>query len=205
MSPSRPSAVPGLDRATRLGRLVFLRPPHAGDQAEYHALRRASARHLRPWEPRRPPGADPYSTEAFRAYLRRSRGPEADYSLACSRETGAILGALHVSQIVGEPLLSAYLGYWCGAPHANRGVMTAALPLLLERVFLDLRLHRLEANVIPDNAPSLAVIRRAGFRREGFSPRYLKIAGRWRDHERWALTVEDWRRDRRARTRRKKA
>jgi [ribosomal protein S5]-alanine N-acetyltransferase len=71
--------------------------------------------------------------------------------------------------------------------------MREALHLALRHAFGPLRLHRVEANIQPGNAPSRALVRRAGFRREGFSPRYLKIGGRWRDHERWALVCEDWR------------
>jgi ribosomal-protein-alanine N-acetyltransferase len=71
--------------------------------------------------------------------------------------------------------------------------MRAALPLVLQVVFTTLELHRVEANIQPHNAPSIALVKGAGFTREGYSPRYLKVAGRWRDHERWALTVESWR------------
>ena len=79
--------------------------------------------------------------------------------------------------------------------------MTDALPLVLDHAFGALGLHRVEANIMPTNRPSLALVRRAGFRREGLSPRYLKIAGRWRDHERWALLAEDWQRARPSRSR----
>jgi ribosomal-protein-alanine N-acetyltransferase len=71
--------------------------------------------------------------------------------------------------------------------------LPSSRPLALHYAFVRLKLHRLEANIQPGNQPSLALVTRLGFQREGFSPRYLKIAGRWRDHERWALLAEDWR------------
>lgn len=70
--------------------------------------------------------------------------------------------------------------------------ITAALQLVLRHAFDTLRLHRLEANIQPGNKASIALVRRAGFTREGFSRRYLKINGHWRDHERWAILREDW-------------
>ena len=112
---------------------------------------------------------------------------------------GAILGSINLSEIVRGPFESAYIGYQIGAPFARQGYMTEALSLALRIAFSRLRLHRVEANIQPRNVASVALARRAGFRREGLSRRYLKIGGRWRDHERWALLAEEWRADRRPR------
>jgi ribosomal-protein-alanine N-acetyltransferase len=103
-----------------------------------------------------------------------------------------------VNEIVRGLFQSAYLGFYAFAAHRGRGHMFEGMKLVLARVFNRSRLHRLEANIQPRNARSIALVARLGFRREGLSPRYLKVAGRWRDHERWALTVEDWRRRPRA-------
>ena len=103
---------------------------------------------------------------------------------------------INVSEIVRGPFRSAYLGYYAFVPHAGHGYMTEALTLALRWAFRGLRLHRVEANIQPGNQASRALVRGLGFRREGFSRRYLKVAGRWRDHERWALVAEDWRRPR---------
>jgi ribosomal-protein-alanine N-acetyltransferase len=113
--------------------------------------------------------------------------------LVVRRDDGAIVGAFTLSQIFLGNFRSAYLGYWVGVRHARQGYMAEGIELLLRHAFRKLRLHRVEANLQPGNEASRALVRRAGFRQEGFSPRYLKIAGRWRDHERWAITVEDFR------------
>ena len=91
-----------------------------------------------------------------------------------------------------QRLRSAYLGYYAFVPHAGRGYMSEGLALALRWAFRELHLHRVEANIQPANEASRALVRRLGFRREGFSRQYLKIGGRWRDHERWALLAEDW-------------
>ena len=89
---------------------------------------------------------------------------------------------------------SAYLGFYTGAPFMGKGYMSEGLRLVLRHAFSRLGLHRLEANIQPANRASIRLVRRAGFRREGFSPRYLKVFGRWRDHERWAIIAEARRR-----------
>jgi ribosomal-protein-alanine N-acetyltransferase len=98
---------------------------------------------------------------------------------------------INVNEIVRGAFRSAYLGYYAFLPHVGHGYMSEALALALRWAFGALRLHRVEANIQLGNSASRALVRRLGFRREGFSPRYLKVAGRWRDHERWALLAED--------------
>ena len=107
---------------------------------------------------------------------------------------------MSLSQIFRAGFQNAYLCYYVGAGYASHGYMTEALELLLNYAFRQLKLHRLEANIQPGNVASIALVKRAEFRKEGYSPRYLKISGRWQDHERWAILAEDWRaRDRNAR------
>lgn len=107
------------------------------------------------------------------------------------REDDAIIGAVELSQIARGGFQSAYLGYHLGAPFQGQGYMTEALQLAMRHAFRVLKLHRLEANIQPSNRSSIALVKRLGFRREGYSRRYLKVSGRWRDHERWAILAED--------------
>jgi len=175
-----------LTRPARAGQRVFLRPLAASDREEVLRLARASQTLHRPWV------ESPTNRAAFRSFLRRSRLPSVRTLVAVRRDDHAIVGVLTLSQIFRGSFRSAYLGYWVGAPHAGQGYMTEAMQLLLRRAFGPLKLHRVEANLQPGNAASRALVLRSGFRKEGFSPRYLEIGGRWRDHERWAITVEDF-------------
>jgi ribosomal-protein-alanine N-acetyltransferase len=174
-----------------VGERVFLRKPAARDREEYLALRRDSARFLRRWEPR--PTATRTAARQFADWVASARDGRHEKLPICRLADETILGAINLNEIVRGPAQSAYLGYWIGVRHARQGYMTEALPLALRHAFRTLRLHRVEANILPVNRASLALVRRAGFRREGYSPRYLEIAGRWQDHERWALLVGDWR------------
>jgi ribosomal-protein-alanine N-acetyltransferase len=100
---------------------------------------------------------------------------------------------INLNEVVRGSFQSAYLGYYAFEPFAGQGFMSAGMTLVLRQAFREIGLHRLEANIQPENKASIALARRLGFRREGFSPRYLKLGGRWRDHERWALLREGWR------------
>lgn len=166
---------------------VYLREPLASDRAEFLALVRDSRAFLAPWS------APPADGTAFAKYLARCRRPDFKGMLLCRAADDRIVGSFNLSQIFLGNFRSAYLGYWVGAEFAGRGYMTEGMHVLLRQAFVTMRLHRVEANIQPGNDASLRLVRRCGFRREGYSPRYLKIGGRWRDHERWAILAETWR------------
>jgi ribosomal-protein-alanine N-acetyltransferase len=166
---------------------VFIRPPTREDRTQFTALMRASRTFHSPW------ATAPTDDDRFAAYLADARRTDFEAMLLCRSDDGAIVGFFNLSQIVRRRLQSAYLGYAVGEPFAGQGYMRAGIELVLRHSFTTLQLHRIEANIQPGNTNSLALARGAGFRREGFSPRYLKIGGRWRDHERWAILVEEWR------------
>jgi ribosomal-protein-alanine N-acetyltransferase len=165
---------------------VMLLPAARRDRADFVTAMQASANLHQPWI------SPPLDGEAFDAVLERARGESFEFMLVRRRSDAAIAGYFDVSQIIRGPLQSAFLGYGGVAALAGQGYMSEGLRLLLRHAFEELRLHRIEANIQPDNERSLALVRRAGFVREGFSERYLKIGGRWRDHERWAIRVEQW-------------
>lgn len=100
-------------------------------------------------------------------------------------------GHVMVGNIVREPLLSAYVGYWVDARIGGRGVITAAVALVVDHCFGPGGLHRLEATVRPENAASLRVLEKLGFREEGLLRRYLDVDGAWRDHLCFAMTAEE--------------
>lgn len=132
----------------------------------------------------------PRSSAEYRLYLKERRGPRHVKYFVCS-DTSELCGVINLSEIVRGSFQSAYMGYYALWPHSGKGFMSAGIELVVQRAFGELGLHRLEANIQPKNSRSIALVRGAGFRCEGLSPRYLKIAGRWRDHERWAITAED--------------
>ncbi len=166
--------------------IVYLRRPCADDKKLFLAQVAASRGLHRPFV------TPPADAAAFAAYLDRCAGQDFVGLFACRKEDDALIGVFNLSQIFLGPFRSAYLGYYAFSPFAGHGYMTAGCRLVLRHAFLKVKLHRVEANLQPQNLASRALVKRCGFRQEGYSPRYLKIAGRWRDHERWALLKEDW-------------
>jgi [ribosomal protein S5]-alanine N-acetyltransferase len=165
---------------------VALRAPGPEDREPFIAAMKASAELHRPWV------TPPVTAPEFDAWLIRAGRPDFDANLAVRPEDGAIVGYFNISQIIRGPLQSAFLGYGGVAEWSGAGYMTAALNLVVERAFSELALHRIEANVQPANAASIALVERCGFTREGFSEKYLKIGGTWRDHARFAIRAEQW-------------
>jgi ribosomal-protein-alanine N-acetyltransferase len=107
-------------------------------------------------------------------------------------EGGALAGVVNVNAIIRGAFQNAFLGYYALSPYEGRGYMRQGITKVIERAFGEHGLHRVEANIQPANERSAGLIRSLGFRHEGHSPRYLKIGGEWRDHDRYALTVEEW-------------
>ena len=166
---------------------VVISPPTEADEAEFiEGIRRSRRLHGR-W------GGGPETPEEYAVYLAKAREERRRYFFARLRDGGDIVGYLNLGEIIRGSLHQAFLGYGAIAGHEGRGLMSEAMQLVLRDAFGPLRLHRIEANIQPGNVPSIALAQRNGFQLEGFSPRYLKINGRWRDHERWAINAEQWR------------
>jgi len=166
---------------------VTIRPVRAEDAAELIAANLGSIALHEPWVY---PCRD---AAGFHVYLRHCDGDRTVGLVAREKASGRIAGIVNLSEIVRGFFQNAYLGYYGVAGMTGRGLMSEAVSLAVTHAFRELGLHRLEANIQPGNAPSRALAERLGFRQEGYSPRYLRIGGEWRDHERWAILSEDWR------------
>jgi [ribosomal protein S5]-alanine N-acetyltransferase len=167
-------------------RRVFLSEPGADCDSEIlEATRRSEGLH-RPWV------FPPRTHEEYEAYLERVRTGRTIGFLVRRKSDGCMAGVINMSEPVMGVLQSAYLGFYAFAGFERQGNMTEGLSLVLDHAFGKLGFHRLEANIQPANIASSALIRRLGFRKEGFSPGYLMIDGVWRDHDRWAILSHEW-------------
>jgi len=156
----------------------------SADAADLIAANVASQAHHLPW-------VTSFTDQAgFDTWFARGRtGPNVGL-VAREAASNQVVGIINLNEIVMGAFRSAYLGYYGMLTFARTGLMTEALRAAVNYAFNDLGLHRLEANIQPDNLASIALARRLGFKQEGFSPRYLRINGEWRDHERWALLAD---------------
>lgn len=133
----------------------------------------------------------PLNADEFDEYFYHYQQPNRKCFLMCD-PSGSIAGVFNISEIVRGLFQSAYLGFYAVIDYAGKGYMSAGLKIVLQKVFEEIKLHRLEANIQPENTRSIQLVKHNGFRYEGFSPRYLKINHKWCGHERWAITVEDY-------------
>jgi ribosomal-protein-alanine N-acetyltransferase len=167
--------------------MVSLRRPTLRDEKIFlRAVRESRALHKGLVSP-------PGNSEDYRKYVNSLRRKNRIGFFVTPPDSSDIAGVVNVSEIVRGLFQSGYLGYYAFSPHAGRGLMWQGMQQVLAHCFNDLRLHRLEANIQPENERSIELVKALGFSKEGYSPRYLKVCGKWRDHERWAIRVEQWR------------
>jgi ribosomal-protein-alanine N-acetyltransferase len=175
------------------GEGVVLRPPQMTDFTQWAVLRERSRDFLTPWEPTWP--ADDLTRGAFRRRLRRyaedQRTDQAYAFFVFRHDDEELVGGLTLANVRRGVAQAGSLGYWMGAPFARQGYMTAAVEGLFPFAFNSLRLHRLEAACIPTNAPSIRLLERTGFSREGYAREYLCINGVWQDHLLYARLQND--------------
>ncbi len=175
------------------GEGLYLRPATAADYSAWSQLRAASRAFLEPWEPTWPD--DDLTQAAFRRRLKRQEEDiardEAYALLIFDQTSDQLVGGVTLGGVRRGVSQTGTLGYWMGAQHAGKGRMTQAVAATVEFAFARLRLHRVEAACIPDNAPSIALLIRNGFQREGYARGYLKIDGAWRDHVLFGLVEGD--------------
>ena len=165
---------------------VTVRPPTRADTAAFlKAARRSRPLHY-PWV------SPPKTSKAFAQYVQKISSDTHRGFLIIQRGTADLVGVINVNNIIRGAFQSAFLGYYSFLPHAGQGLMHEGMLLVLRHAFRKLKLHRLEANIQPGNQPSIALVRKCGFVKEGFSRRYLKVCDRWADHERWAILSEDF-------------
>jgi [ribosomal protein S5]-alanine N-acetyltransferase len=112
--------------------------------------------------------------------------------LVCLPEEKTVVGVFNITEVVRGSFQSAYLGYCAFVPYQGKGYMKAGLKLLIKVAFDKMNLHRLEANIQSSNIVSISLVEKTGFTKEGYSPKYLRIEGEWKGHERWAIINENW-------------
>ena len=161
---------------------VTLRPLRWGDRKAWARLQETNREWLKPWEATHPDGAQ--SSYRFLDVLRAHKNDiNAQRSLPLVIEhDGLLVGQITLGNILWGSLRQAYIGYWISKMMAGRGITPTAVAMMLDHAILTMNLHRVEINIRPENAASMRVVEKLGLYREGERPRYLHIAGDWRDH-----------------------
>jgi ribosomal-protein-alanine N-acetyltransferase len=174
---------------------VELHPLRRRDAAEWSRIRVANEAWLSPWEPSAPiPWRERHTPASYRA-MRRAAARRARLGTSLPfavRVEGRLAGQVTVDNIVRGAVRSGNLGYWIDREVAGRGMASLAVALVADHTFGQVGLHRLQADIRPENGPSQRLVERLGFRQEGRLRRYLDIDGDWRDHLSYALLAEDF-------------
>jgi RimJ/RimL family protein N-acetyltransferase len=165
--------------------IVTIREPTLADADSFIKAMQCSKTLHQPWI------KAPENPREFKDYFDRYQQSSQKSFLVCDTN-GNIVGVFNISEIVRGFFQNAYLGFYTVSDYAGKGYMSAGLKLVLTNFFQEMKLHRLEANIQPENLKSSNLVKANGFRKEGYSPNYLMVNEKWCDHERWAITYEDW-------------
>lgn len=180
-----------------VGPRVVLRPLTSADFPAWREVRVRSRDWLEPWEPLPDPALpDPsIDPEAFRSRCGawdRQRHFDSAYGFGMFLRDGTFIGEVSLGSVQRGPFQSASIGYWVDEAHAGHGYVPEGVVLIMRHAFEDLGLHRLEAAIVPRNAPSRRVAEKLALRNEGTAQAFLQIRGIWEDHVRYAITREEW-------------
>lgn len=171
---------------------VGVRPLGRRDATTWARLRAENVEWLSPWEATIPPGggAAPSSYVMMIGSLRRRARNGTAMPFAITWD-GEMVGQLTVNAITRGSAHWASIGYWVARGHAGKGITPTAVALVSDHLLGAAGLHRVEIAIRPENAASLRVVEKLGFHEIGLAPRYLHIAGDWRDHRLFQVTKED--------------
>lgn len=177
---------------------VTLRPLRRRDEFAWARIRERSPEWFREWDSTRPPGSDePPLTFAqlVKSFSERARRglmlPWAVEYQAPEARRAVFAGQVTVSGITRGSACWAQIGYWIDPSWAGRGIIPTAVAMAADYCFTEVHLHRLEVAIRPENANSLAVMRKLGCRYEGRRKRYMHVDGDWRDHEMFVISPDD--------------
>jgi [ribosomal protein S5]-alanine N-acetyltransferase len=172
----------GISRSTAQ---TLVRPLTGDDAPAFLALAEKSSQFHQKWIKL------PTDRDAFERYLSKFDDKNAFCFVVCDADI--IVGSVSLTGIEREPYQRGRLGYGVFEQYARMGYMSFGLERVIRLAFDNFKLHRLEADIQPENDPSKRLIKKMGFTREGISRKFICINGEWIDHERWALTLDEWR------------
>lgn len=167
---------------------IYLREPNPDDQANFIATMQLSQEIHQPWL------QSPNTHEAYAKYLIKYQNSTTNksYLIIAKDNSEQILGVINLNEIIRGSFHNAFLAYYASCYGVGKGIMSQGLKLVIDLAFNQLNLHRLEANIQPNNIKSIQFIKRNGFRNEGMAHSYLFIDGIWQDHLRFALLNPAW-------------
>ena len=176
------------------GQKVILRPPQYSDWKAWADERKKNKLYLQPWEPLWSINELERSSfvKRVRMFERLSHNDQAYSFLIFTSDNEDFIGEVNISNVQRGIIQSCTIGYWIAKDCEGKGMMSESLELVKEFIFNELKLHRIEAACLPHNMPSLKVLLKNGFIKEGTARKLLKINDKWQDHTVLSFIIDDF-------------